>query len=64
MAWTLHTPSECRLGTTRTNAQNSNSRIIAHHATTEAPVTNVHNDTHESYVAAIVSNMARMALDT
>ena len=64
MAWTLHTPSECRLGTTRTNAQNSNSRIVAHHATTEAPVTNVHNDTHESYVAAIVSNMARMALDT
>ena len=66
MAWTIHPPTDCRLGTTCTNAQNSNSCIVAHTATTASttPVAGIHNDTHESYVAAIVSNMARMALDT
>ena len=63
MAWTIHSPTDCRLGTTRTDAQNSNARVVAHTATT-TPVNNIHNDTHESYVAAIVSNMARMAMDT
>jgi hypothetical protein len=62
MAWTLHTSSECRLGSTRVNAQNS--QLIAHQATTTiasncAPTPT----THESYAAAIISNMARMAMD-
>jgi hypothetical protein len=61
MAWTIHTSSECRLGSTRVNAQNT--RIVAHHATTAIASNRVPTPTHESYAAAIISNMARMAMD-
>lgn len=62
MAWTIHTSSECRMGSTRVN--NQNNRMVAHRATTAAPqVAANHNTQHESYAAAIISNMARMALN-
>ncbi len=61
MAWTIHTSSECRLGSTSVNAQNT--RIVAHHATTAIASNRVPTPTHESYAAAIISNMARMAMD-
>jgi hypothetical protein len=62
MAWTIHTSSECRMGSTRVN--NQNNRIVAHRATTAAPQVAANQHTqHDSYAAAIISNMARIALN-
>jgi hypothetical protein len=62
MAWTIHTSSECRMGSTRVN--NQNNRMVAHRATTAAPQVAANQNTqHESYAAAIISNMARIALN-
>ena len=62
MAWTIHTSSECRLGNTRVNAQNT--QVVAHQATTAIASNRAPTPpAHESYAAAIISNMARMAMN-
>jgi len=60
MAWTIHQPSDCRLGLEHTSASTSNTRMVANNATLTS---NANDTSHQSYAAAIIANMARCAAD-